>query len=496
MTLPPFVGRRQELQLLDRLWNDQRARLLILYGRRRVGKTRLVTEWIRRTGSRMLYWCADPDSRAAHLRSFSQAVFRFAFPGAPVPGTFTYADWEQAFQQVAAAARASRLGVFIDEFTYLLEADPSLAGIFQRIWDQILESENILMVISGSHLGMMQRQVLSYQAPLYGRASASLLLPPLPFGATAEYFPHYSADQRVTLYTIFGGIPAYWSLLDPGRSIDENIIAVLLSPGALIHSEPRLLLQDFITDTHNYVSILRAIAHRHTAPKDIAAFTGIDNNHLPPYLNNLSETGFVRRYDPVTARQPTRIGRYTITDPFLRFYFRFLASRGDQVALAEPQQALREIQRHLPDFIGANTWEELCREWVLRAASRGVIPLFPDRVDCAWDKAAQVDVVGINFMEKHLVAGECKWLKAPVESSVLRDLVDRKLPRIMPGEGGPWKVYLLLFSRSGWEPGVEAWVDALEQTPRPTGPVQIVGAKLVNLEALDRDLAEWTRDSA
>jgi len=199
-----FIGRTTELNLLDQLWTRSSATLLILYGRRRVGKTRLLTYWLQQSGQRALYWVAEPSSALDQLRSFSQAIYNFANPNAPAPLNFTYANWSQAWQQVAALAQHERLALFVDEFTYLLEIDPSIAGQLQNLWDHTLSRSNLFLVICGSHLGMMLRHTLSYQAPLYGRATAQLRLQPLPFGVTTRYFPNYNADERVAIYAIWG----------------------------------------------------------------------------------------------------------------------------------------------------------------------------------------------------------------------------------------------------------------------------------------------------
>ena len=162
-----FMDRKGELELLDQLWNSPHAEFLILYGRRRVGKTALLSEWIQRSSQRVLYWVASPTSAATQLRSFSQAIYNFSNPGAPAPDTFTYATWEQAFRQVAALAEREQLALFIDEFTYLLEVTPGIAGQLQILWDHLLSQRHLFLCLSGSHLGMMKREFLSYQAPLY-----------------------------------------------------------------------------------------------------------------------------------------------------------------------------------------------------------------------------------------------------------------------------------------------------------------------------------------
>ena len=408
-----FLDRERELELLDQLWHSPHAEFLILYGRRRVGKTALLSEWIQRFSPRALYWVASPTSAATLLRSFSQALYNFSNPGAPAPATFTYATWEQAFSQVASLAERERLALFIDEFTYLLEVFPGIAGQLQNLWDHLLSQKDLFLCLSGSHLGMMKREFLSYQAPLYGRASAQLHLQPFHFGSTPRFFPNYSAVDRVAIYTIFGGVPAYWERIDPSKSISHNIRSNLLTPNNLLQAEPRLLLQDFITEPHNYIGILSAIANGAHVVKEISSVTGLPSGHVSKYLSVLTDTGFVERRIPVTEKGPSRSGRYHISDPYLRFYFRFLESRQEQLALGIQEQALAEISKHMIDFIGTYTWEEICREWTLRAGAAGALPYLPDKVGSAWTAEAQVDVVGINSMEKTLILGECKWTRTP-----------------------------------------------------------------------------------
>ena len=186
----PFVGRKRELDLIQSEWNSDRARMMILYGRRRVGKTRLLTHWIRTKSPRALYWVAEPTSPAAQLRSFSQALFSFESSN-PFPNDFSYNSWKQAFEQVARIATNERFTLIIDEFTYLISLEKGLPGFLQNAWDHSLKQTNIFLIISGSHMGMMEREVLSYQAPLYGRATTRLLLQPLPFKATRGMFPKF-----------------------------------------------------------------------------------------------------------------------------------------------------------------------------------------------------------------------------------------------------------------------------------------------------------------
>jgi AAA+ ATPase superfamily predicted ATPase len=486
-----FMGRNTELQTLDRLWHSDRSEFLILYGRHRVGKTALLTHWIHQRKPRALYWVATPDSAFAQLRSFSQAVYSFAGPDFIPPENFTYGSWEQAWEEIARLSERERLAIFIDEFTYLLETTPTIAGKLQNFWDQRLKECNIFLCLSGSHLGMMTRQVLSYQAPLYGRASAQMHLNPLPFGLTHKFFPRHSAVDRVAIYAMFGGIPAYWERIDPRRSISNNIKSQLLTPNNLMQSEPRLLLQDFISEPHNYLSVLTAIANGARTPKDIAASTGLPNVQVPKYLSVLNEAGFVERRISVTAAPDSRSGRHHIADPYLRYYFRFLANRQNQLALGIQDQALAEITRHMIDFIGTHTWEELCREWTLHASAKNQLPFLPDVVGSAWNSAVQIDVTGINSMERTLILGECKWTTSPVDRDVLVKLVEEKTPKIVPSER-QWQVFFLGFSRSGWAEEALQYQKELQQHKPSGGNWHAVGIRLVDLNQLDQDLERWS----
>jgi len=485
-----FVGRTTELNLLDELWARERATLLILYGRRRVGKTRLLTYWLQQSGRRALYWVAEPSSALDQLRSFSQAIYNFANPQLPAPADFAFASWEQAWQQVAILAQQERLALFVDEFTYLLEIDPSIAGKLQNLWDHLLSQTNLVLVLCGSHLGMMQRHLLSYQAPLFGRAMAQLRLQPLPFGVTSTYFPSYDADERVAIYAIWGGIPAYWERLNTAQSVSDNIRRELLTPNNLMQAEPRLLLQDFLSDPHNYVGVLRAIANNARTQKEIATFTGLAQAHISQYLSILQDAGFVERRVPVTQGERSRLGRYHIIDPYLRFYYRFLINRQAQLALGVQDQALEEIKRHLRDFIGAHTWEELCREWLLRASAKGQLAFPVDQVGSVWTQKAQVDVVGINTMEKTLVLGECKWGPQTMGRSVLVDLVN-KTAEVVPKQG-QWRVLYLAFARAGWSEQAHTFAHELKATSPAGVNWRGTTIQLLDLDTVVKELAAWS----
>jgi AAA+ ATPase superfamily predicted ATPase len=483
-----FIGRKQELDTLDRMWARSDAVLLVTYGRRRVGKTRLLTHWLQQQPARhALYWVAQPTASSEQLRQFSQALYQFENPDSTIPSAFTYQSWDIALEQVARIASVQRLVLVIDEFTYLLARTPELAGVFQNAWDHLLKQHNLMLVLCGSHLGMMQRHVLAYQAPLYGRATAQLYVQPLTFGTTQAYFPAHDAAERVAIYAMFGGIPAYWERLEKNESIANIIRHQLLTPNNLMQAEPRLLLQDFVREPDNYIALFSAIANGYRTQKAMMTFTGLAQGHVSNYLSVLEAASFIERRTPITAGPRSRQSLYHITDPYLRFYYRFLASRQAQLALGVQDSALAEIQRHLLDFIGTHTWEEICREWVLRAGAAGKLPYLADHVGSYWDKTAQIDVVGLNRMEKTLILGECKWSPKTMSSDVIDTLV-AKSDAIVPKQG-QWRVFYVGMARGGWSQEAQTAVDSLDVSGSNW---RATGGSLFDLNEIDADLTRWS----
>jgi AAA+ ATPase superfamily predicted ATPase len=488
-----FVGREDELEMIDDLWDSSGSSLLILYGRRRVGKTRLLTHWLKQQSGRGLYWVAEPTSQLSQLRSFSQALFNFTSPRMAAPSDFTYANWEQAFQQVSLIAEQNKVAVFIDELGYLLDATPGFSGILQNAWDHALKPSQVMLALSGSQMSVIQ-SMFDYSGPLYGRASGIIELPPLEFSATREYFPTLDAADRVRTYAIWGGVPAYWELNSPYDSVRENIRASFLRSNMLMQQEPQLLLQDFISDPHNYIGILNALASGAVTRARIASMTGLPESHLSKYLSVLRATGFVNRFAPVTEdASRSRRGHYRITDPLLRFYYRFLPKHNARLALGEQEEILNAIEEDLPSFIGENSWVELCQEWLLKAGRQGQLPLHVIEVGGAWYRRTSVPIVGIDKERQHIIFGTGVWSQKPARLSAISDLINRSV-NIMQTLEHPkqWRVHYVGFAASGWNAGASAGAAALVEGSTEVHPWQTEGITLVDLARMDQDLYAWS----
>jgi len=373
-----------------------------------VGKTTLLVQWAKQSGLPTLYWTARRETASASRQSLARALWQWAYPDEPMATPPTFDSWEQLFQQMGRMLAEKPAILVFDEFSYAVESDSSLPSYLQVAWDHIFQEKPITLILSGSHIGMMV-DLLEYQAPLYGRTTAQLRIKPLPFAALSHFFPNYSAAERVATYAVLGGVPAYLERFDSNQSITENIRQHLFQQIGMFRSEPLVLISDLVRETRNYEVALRSIANGAHTPAEITRLTGIAAPNLSPYLRRLQELGFVQRRIPATIpreqRKTTTRSRYHLSDPYLRFYFRFI----------EPNLEMIEMDM-----------------WVILQAKRGNLAFLPEVVGSHWAKNAQIDVVAINWRAKMILLGECKWGSKAVGPAVIQKLVERAQSVIPP----------------------------------------------------------------
>jgi uncharacterized protein len=469
-----FVGRHRELEELNHILSQPGAKFILVYGRRRVGKTTLLLNWAEQSGKPYIFWVANRDTPAQVRLGFTRAVWRWAHPESQSVPRFD--TWEDAFETTAQLVGDQPVILILDEFSYATESDASLASHLQAAWDHLFKHSNITIVLSGSHIGMMV-ELMGYQAPLYGRFTAQLPVDPLPFAALRDFLPRYPAAERVAVFAVTGGVPAYLERFGDRRSLTENLQDLFMQRTSIFRTEPFFLIGDVIRrETQTYEAVLKTIAAGNRVPQDIGNTLGVSSSYLSPYLKQLEELHLVRRRIPATTpperREKTKTSQYHLTDPYLRFYFRFIAPNADLVEQELSQILWDRISDQFRAFVGMTAFEDLCREWVLLKARTGKLPIVPELVGSHWSADAQIDVVAINWHDKTILLGECKWGVDPVGRSVVRELVD-KTPKVVPSEG--WQVHYIYFARAGF-------TDAAREE------AQAVGAMLIDLETLDNDL--------
>ena len=336
----PFIGREGELAVLEELYDSKKPELFVLYGRRRVGKTELLQRFCE--GRRAVYFLAAQVRERDNLRAFRDALKERL--GDPLLEGIEFPDWSTALGFAAERAGGERLTLVLDEFPYLCEASKGLPSQVQRFWDTRGKRSGLMLVLCGSQLSFMEREVLAERSPLFGRRTAQRRLQPLSPIEALRFFERWSVEDRVLAYAVLGGMPAYLQRFDEQRSLRENLLREVLRPEGYLFDEVQFLLRSELTSPATYNSILAAVARGAERVGDIALSVGVDSTTANKYLSTLRELGLVEREIPVTDPDPlrSRRGRYRVADRFVAFHFRHLqphlslvhAGRGERV-LAE-----------------------------------------------------------------------------------------------------------------------------------------------------------------
>jgi len=451
-----FVDRQGELDLLEQCYASGQAELFVLYGRRRVGKTELLARFCQ--GKRHIFYVADLDVEPV-LRAGLSAVVNAELLGSQAASA-VYPTWDDIFLLLAHHAKAERLVVVLDEFTYLVSAHPPLASALQRLWDSHLRHSKLMLVLCGSYVGMMEQAVLGYRAPLYGRRTGQCLLEPLGFHDARLFFPTYDPGDQVRAYAVLGGTPAYLRAFatsqPPQGDRDQPLLSALgdriLTRGMFLYDEARFLLQQELREPRNYFAVLEAIAAGHTRLNEIKQATGLDG--VTAYLNTLQELWLVERAVPATEGQPhkSRRGIYRLRDNFFRFWFRFVHPNRTLLERGGSQIALQRLVSPQIDAFTGPVFEQVCQQFLWRAGMAGRLPFLPMRIGGWWQANEEIDIAAIGEQAALLV--ECKWTARPVGVDILREL-ERK-SGLLASELGDRRRFLGLCARSGFTPQVEA----------------------------------------
>lgn len=450
-----FVNRKRELALLADAWESEKSELVVVYGRRRVGKTELLRHFARDLDC--LFFSADLSTESDQLRQFSERIYRHT--GDPALAGEKFSRWDNLLEYLVARAREQRLLVILDEFPYLCASNKALPSILQRIWDDGFEGCQLKLVLCGSTLSFMEKEVLGHKSPLYGRRTAQIHVDPLGFADQRHFFPESSLEERIGLFGTVGGVPAYMVKLDADRSLMDNISRRILTKGNYLYEEVRFLLMEELREPNRYFSILRAIAHGRERSQGIAEETGLENQLLSKYLGVLRELRIIRREVPITEADPSgsRRGRYVFEDPFFRFWFRYVFSYRsfldqDQVDLVR--------ERFVAPTLGAFLelpFRAVVRQWLDARNLAGELPLLVHRFGSWWLRANAIGLVGLDD-SKRALAVETRWSGGPVGAAELEaflQTVDRFGEHYEFGE-----VATGFVSRPGYDEGARQLAEA------------------------------------
>jgi len=462
-----FIDRKAELANLEAHYLSGHAELFVLYGRRRVGKTELLRQFC--SDKPHAFFIATLSSDRDQLAAFSQDIWRLTHVDAPEG--FTFPGWESAFR--ALADLPGRPIVVLDEFTYLISGNKAIPSLLQKTWDEILRNTQVFLILCGSYVGMMEREILGYQAPLYGRRTGSYLLPALELPAAAAFFRAYTPVQQIEAWAVVGGMPYYLTAFSDQVDIFANIRSQVLDAQGTLRREPQLLLMEELREPRNYFSVLRAIAQGATRLNEISLAARIgDVTTTARYLDILQDLRVVSRRVPATESRPdkSKRGLYQITDAFLRFWFRYVHPNQGSLDLDLADAVLAQRVRPTFDQFVSGAFEDAARAYVAQLARANQLDFLPERVGSWWDRPAEVDVVAVSDGDGALLLGECKWSVNPVGIDILDDLQQK---RSLVDPGGRWpNVSYALFAKAGFTPALLA--RAAAEGVRLVGPEALV----------------------
>ena len=420
-----FLGREKEILDLEKEYARDGG-FVVIYGRRRIGKTTLIKQFIK--SKTAFYFLATKEVESQSMKRFAGVIARTT--GNSVLQKAAFSDWLDLFQAVADYKPNEKKVLVIDEFPYLVKVNDSFPSILQNAWDEILKDSNVMLILCGSLISMMKKHALSYESPLYGRRTAQMRIAPLPFTTVYEN-QKLSFEEAAEQYSITGGVPKYMEFFSDGQPLYEQIKENVLSKNGFLYEEPNFLLTDEVQVPTNYFSIIKVIADGNHKLGTIAGILGLETSALTPYLKTLSELGFIEKQVPVTERnaEKTRKGLYFISDNFLRFWFRYVYPYKGELELDNTQISLDELDKDFKEKFVAFAYEDICKEIFARLCSDKAIDFTPSKIGSYWlnDKSGntQIDVMAVDTVNKRLFAGECKYHNQPVDADVYFELVKK-----------------------------------------------------------------------
>ena len=447
-----FVGRNPELALLEKLYNSKKFEMLIMHGRRRVGKSYLLGHFAKLHRKNTVYFTGDKSSEKTNVQTFCDELNKVLHAGDFVN---SFEKWSDVYSFLKNTEISERLVIIIDEFTYLYNSNPAYDSGLQIAIDTILRKKNIFLILCGSEVSVIEDIIDNSSKPLYGRKTAEIKLMPFSYKDARAFFPNYSNEEVITVYSIAGGIPFYLSLFDSRCSIKENIVTHCLSTTGVLFNEIETLLRMELKETYFYKNIMLAINAGASTFNLIKDKVGEEPAKVAKYLNVLCNLGFIKKENPCGQKQNSRNTLYSIYDNYFAFYFMFIFKKQNMLnGLISPELFYeREITKEkLNTFIGRR-FEGVCESYLKDLFYNGKMPFFAENLGRWWGnnpvlkKQEEIDILAID--DENALFCECKYTSEKFDEKQLKDLEDSSL--CINRE----KKYFMIFSKNGISRGVE-----------------------------------------
>ena len=420
-----FINRERELAALESQYASEGASLMVIYGRRRVGKTRLIREFIK--NKKALFFLAQEENDKTSMKRFADELKLYTGEK-----SMKYSEWRDLFEIIAKYEQSEKKLIIIDELPFLINANQTIPGTLKWVWDMLLEESNVMLVLCGSLIHMMEKHTLNYESPLYGRRSGQIKLKQIDFMFYDKFFDPMPYRDLLELYAVTGGVPRYIELFNHKNNIFDEIKRLILSQDGLLFEEPEFLLRREVDEIGSYFSIIESVAAGNRKQGKIAADIGVKQTSLPKYLKTLLDIDILEREVPVTERNPekSKMSLYKIKDNFLRFWFRFVYPERSRIELGQSDYVLERIKANFIDNHVAYIYESVCRSEIWRLAFDGLLQF--NTLGSWWNSKVEIDIVALDTTGEDIVFAECKYRKQPMDTEVFYRLLEKK-------EHVPWK---------------------------------------------------------
>ena len=441
-----FIDRESEMEVLEEEYRRKGSSLVILYGRRRTGKTTLISEFIKEKPA--LFFLATEESEAQNRSAFKERAAEFI--DSDLLRSAAVSNWDVVFAAVMEHPFESKPVIVIDEFQNIGKSNRAFPSIFQRIWDEKLKDKSVMVILCGSLISMMTSQALNYGSPLYGRRTAQIRLEQIPFRFYRDFFPQKSFKELVETYAVTGGIPKYIEVFSEKSDIYQAIESNVLNRASFLYDEPHFLLQQEVAEVGSYFSIIRSVAAGNHKLSAISSALEVKATSLTKYLKTLIDLDILEREVPVTEDNPekSKRGLYRIKDNYLRFWFAFIYPNTSFIESGNSRIVMSKIRKSLTTSHTAFVYEDVCRQRMWDLNANETWPFYFSKVGRYWDANTEIDVTAIDPEGRNLVLGECKYWHEPVGANVLREL-EKKADAVEWNRSNR-HLWFVLFSISGF----------------------------------------------
>ena len=421
-----FIGRKNEFSVLEDTYKMPGFQMIVIYGRRRIGKSRLITEFIK--GKKASYYVASKTSIEDNVKKWSSQVISDL---APNMEGLSVDNLEAFFNFVGNLADKEKIIIVLDEIPYIAEADESFLSRFQVAVDTIFASKNIYLIICGSAVSFMEKEILNEKSPLFGRRTNQIFLKPFNYMESAEFVPKYNAEEKAIVYGVTGGVAKYLKLFDDKLSLDENLFRNFFTTSGYLYEEPMNLLTQEFRSVNTYNTVIEVCAGGANKVTGIADKAHITTATLSYVLKSLGAVGIISKITPMTGKDNNRQSVYEVTDSMYRFWYSFVPGARAAIEMNRGEVYYKKyVKDKIHSFMG-KVFEDMCRYYTLSQGLDGKLNCLVANVGGWWGPGhdhmpTDIDVVGIDDANKKAVLGECKFKNEVIDKEVYEALMDRR----------------------------------------------------------------------